>query len=98
MLITYADMLITFERVWAVPLVVSTWDVVFPSRHNNRELEQSPTGGVLSQSGAHQSTTCQKGVLPKLSGDGGVYPRASIPDTVSLSSPQPKKMQGCVLS
>ena len=40
---------------------------------------------VLSQSGAHQSAKCQKGiessqkgVLPKLSRDGGVYPPARI--------------------
>ena len=28
-------------------MVVSTWDVVFSSCHNNHELEQSPTGGVF---------------------------------------------------
>ena len=48
----------------------------------------------MSQSGAHQSATCQKGVkscqkgvLPKLSRDGGVYPRASIPKRGTLSHP-----------
>ena len=39
-------MLITCERVWAVSLF-STWEAVFSSCHNNHELEQSPTGGVL---------------------------------------------------
>ena len=71
-------MLITFQRVWAVgPLVVLTSDVV-SSCHNNHGLEQSPTGGVFRQSGAQQIATCQKGVLPKLSTDGGVYLRANF--------------------
>ena len=48
----------------------------------------------MSQSGAHQSATfqkgvksCQKGGLPKLSRDGPVYPRASIPKRGTWSHP-----------
>ena len=48
------------------------------------------------QSGAHQSATCQKGVkscqkgvLPKLSRDGGVYPRTSIPKRSTSSHTTP---------
>ena len=48
----------------------------------------------MSQSGAHQSTTCQKGVkscpkgvLPKLRRDDGVYPRASFPKRGTWSHP-----------
>ena len=48
----------------------------------------------MSQSGAHQPATCQKGgkivpkgAIPKLSRDGGVYPRASIPKRGTWSHP-----------
>ena len=86
-------MLITFERVWAVgPSDVRR--IVFSSCHNNHELEQSPTDDVFEQFRAHKSATClkgvkscQKGVLPKLSRDGGVYPRASIPKRGTWSHP-----------
>ena len=70
-------MLITFDRVWAV----GRFDVgrsLFVV-HNHRELVQSPIGDGFDQSGAHQTATCQKGVLLKLSRDGGVFLHASIP-------------------
>ena len=53
-----------------------------------------PPAVFLSQSGAHQSATCQKGVkscpkggLPKGSRDGGVNPCASIPKRVLGHTP-----------
>ena len=50
---------ITFERVWAV----GRFDVrpSFSSYHKNHELEQSPTGGVWTQSGVRQSATSRRG-------------------------------------
>ena len=41
----------------------------------------------MSHSGAHQTATSQKGVLPKLGRDDGVYPRASIPKRYTWSHP-----------
>ena len=45
MLITYYADHVCLSR--SGPLVGLTPDVVFSSRHNNHELEQSPTGGVF---------------------------------------------------
>ena len=89
MMITYADDVLSGSG----PLALSMWAVVFSSCHNTHELEQSPTGGVFDPVGGTPNRnvpkrvrSCQKGLLPKLR-DGGVYPRASIPQRGTWSYP-----------
>ena len=75
-------------------MVSLTSDVVFSTCYNHHELEQSPTSGVFepvrgtpNRDVSKRGKSCQKGVLPKLSRDGGVYPRASIPKRGTWSHP-----------
>ena len=79
-------MLIAFQRVWAV----RRFDVgctLFVVPQQPRAGTVTNRRCFLSQSGAHQYATCQKWLLPKLSRDGGVYPRASIPKRGTWSHP-----------
>ena len=66
-------------------MVVSTWDTVFSSCHNNHELDQLPTRGVFEsvrgtpiRNVPKRGKIVPKGGLLKLSRDGGAYPHAHI--------------------
>ena len=93
-------MLITFERIWAVRWSFRRLRWSFRCATTTTSWNSGQPAVFLSQSGAHQIATCQKGVkscqkrvLPKLIRDGGVQPRASIPKRgtcLLYTSPSPR--------